>query len=35
MKRIDLIRHLEHNGSQLLREGANHSVYVKNRFLVV
>ena len=28
MKRADLIRHLEANGCQLLREGANHSVYV-------
>ncbi len=28
MKRIDLIRHLERNGCQLLREGNNHSVYV-------
>ena len=28
MKRADLVRHLEANGCQLLREGANHSVYV-------
>jgi len=28
MKRIDLIRHLEKHGGQLLREGSNHSVYV-------
>jgi predicted RNA binding protein YcfA (HicA-like mRNA interferase family) len=28
MKRIDLIRHLERDGAQLLREGGNHSVYV-------
>jgi predicted RNA binding protein YcfA (HicA-like mRNA interferase family) len=28
MKRIDLIRHLEAQGAQLLREGGNHSVYV-------
>ncbi len=28
MKRIDLIRHLEANGCELLREGSNHSVYV-------
>lgn len=28
MKRIDLIRFLEKNGCELLREGANHSVYV-------
>ena len=27
MKRIDLIRHLDH-GAQLLHEGGNHSVYV-------
>ena len=28
MKRLDLIRHLEKNGCELLREGANHSVFV-------
>ena len=28
MKRIDLIRHLERNGCEFLREGKNHSVYV-------
>lgn len=28
MKRVDLVRHLEVHGCQLLREGANHSVYV-------
>ena len=28
MKRIDLIRHLERNGCQLLREGGRHTVYV-------
>ena len=28
MRRIDLIRHLEAHGCRLLREGANHSVYV-------
>jgi len=28
MKRLDLVRHLEAHGCQLLREGANHSVYV-------
>ena len=28
MKRIDLIRHLEHHGCTLLREGGSHSVYV-------
>ncbi|MBI3450941.1 MAG: type II toxin-antitoxin system HicA family toxin [Acidobacteria bacterium] len=28
MKRIDLLRHLESQGCQLLREGGSHSVYV-------
>jgi predicted RNA binding protein YcfA (HicA-like mRNA interferase family) len=28
MKRLDLIRHLEQFGCQLLREGGSHSVYV-------
>jgi mRNA interferase HicA len=28
VKRRDLIRHLEHNGCELLREGSNHSIYV-------
>ena len=28
MKRIDLTRHLEAHGCQLLREGGSHSVYV-------
>jgi len=28
LKRIDLIRHLERHGCQLLREGGSHSVYV-------
>ena len=28
MKRVDLIRHLEHHGCLLLREGGSHSVYV-------
>jgi predicted RNA binding protein YcfA (HicA-like mRNA interferase family) len=28
MKRRDLVRHLEQNGCQLLREGGAHSVYV-------
>ncbi|MBI1740212.1 MAG: type II toxin-antitoxin system HicA family toxin [Acidobacteriales bacterium] len=27
MKRVDLIRHPETHGCQLLREGAKHSVY--------
>ena len=28
MKRVDLIRHLEAHGCELLRDGGNHSVYV-------
>jgi mRNA interferase HicA len=28
VKRRDLIRHLERNGCELLREGGRHSVYV-------
>ena len=28
MKRVDLVRHLEANGCQLLREGGSHSVFV-------
>lgn len=28
MKRNDLIRHLEQNGCQFLREGGKHTVYV-------
>jgi predicted RNA binding protein YcfA (HicA-like mRNA interferase family) len=28
VKRVDLIRHLESQGCRLLREGADHSVYV-------
>lgn len=28
MKRADLVRHLEHHGCMLLREGAKHSVFV-------
>lgn len=28
MKRRDLIRHLEQHGCVMLREGANHSIYV-------
>lgn len=28
MKRRDLLRHLEQHGCELLREGANHTVYV-------
>ena len=30
MKRIDLVRHLNAHGCRLLREGANHSVYVNS-----
>jgi mRNA interferase HicA len=28
MKRIELLRHLERHGCQLLREGGEHTVYV-------
>ena len=28
MKRRELLRHLERHGCELLREGANHTVYV-------
>lgn len=28
MKRLELLRHLERHGCELLREGAKHSVYV-------
>jgi predicted RNA binding protein YcfA (HicA-like mRNA interferase family) len=28
MKRLDLIRHLESHGCQLLREGGKHSIYI-------
>ncbi|MFN0128013.1 MAG: type II toxin-antitoxin system HicA family toxin [Verrucomicrobiales bacterium] len=28
MKRRDLVRHLERNGCELLREGGSHSIYV-------
>jgi hypothetical protein len=28
VKRRDLLRHLERQGCELLREGANHTVYV-------
>ena len=31
MKRTDLVRHLEANGCQLLREGGNHSVYINRK----
>jgi len=28
MKRVDLIRHIERNGCEFLREGDRHTVYV-------
>ena len=28
MKRIELVRHLESNGCELLREGSKHTLYV-------
>ncbi len=31
MKRRDLIRHIEKNGCELLREEANHSVFVNRK----
>ena len=31
MKRRDLIRHLERNGCELMREGRNHTVYVNRK----
>jgi predicted RNA binding protein YcfA (HicA-like mRNA interferase family) len=31
VKRVDLIRHLESHGCELLREGGRHSVYVNRR----
>lgn len=31
MKRRDLIRHLEKNGCELVREGSNHTVYVNRQ----
>jgi mRNA interferase HicA len=31
MKRRELLRHLERNGCQLLREGANHTIYVNRQ----
>jgi predicted RNA binding protein YcfA (HicA-like mRNA interferase family) len=33
MKRRDLIRHLETNGCELLREGGNHTIYVNRAAL--
>jgi mRNA interferase HicA len=31
VKRRDLIRHIEHHGCELLREGGNHSIYVNRK----
>jgi predicted RNA binding protein YcfA (HicA-like mRNA interferase family) len=31
VKRRDLLRHLERHGCELVREGANHTVYVNRR----
>ena len=31
MKRRDLIRHLENNGCELLREGGNHSSVIHGK----
>jgi mRNA interferase HicA len=31
MKRVDLTRHLERFGCELLREGGNHSVFVNRQ----
>jgi len=31
MKRRDLVRHLEQQGCDLLREGGNHSIYVNRK----
>lgn len=31
MKRIDLVRHIEAHGGELLREGGNHSVFVNRK----
>ena len=31
MKRRDFIRHLERHGCEFLREGGNHTVYVKKK----
>jgi len=28
VKRVDFVRHLEHQGCRLLREGANHAIYI-------
>jgi len=31
MNRIDLVRHLEQNGCELLRQGSNHTMYVNRK----
>ena len=31
MKRRHLVRHLEHHGCELLREGGKHTVYINGR----
>lgn len=31
MKRLQLLRHLEKNGCQLLREGGSHTIYVNEQ----
>ena len=31
MKRVELIRHLERHGCELLREGGKHTVYVNRK----
>ncbi|CCQ57829.1 MULTISPECIES: type II toxin-antitoxin system HicA family toxin [Crocosphaera] len=31
MKRRDLIKYLENNGCELLREGGNHTIYVNRK----
>ena len=31
MKRIDLIRHLESQGCQLMREGRQHNLYINRQ----
>ena len=31
MKKRELIRHLEKNGCEFLREGGNHTIYVNRR----
>jgi mRNA interferase HicA len=31
VKQLDLVRHLLANGCRLLREGANHSIFIKDQ----